>query len=74
MRNNTEREGEGEKRQEKRRERGGEFERQGRDNDGLILSLCIFLQLQNPSKQIVLLTNDIGLKNRCTKEGIKTRV
>ena len=46
----------------------------GRDNDGLILSLCIFLQLQNPSRQIVLLTNDIGLKNRCDKEGIKTRV
>ena len=46
----------------------------GRDNDGLILSFCIFLQLQNPSRQIVLLTNDRGLKSRCSKEGIKTSI
>ena len=48
--------------------------RRGRDNDGMILSLCIFLQSQNPSRHIVLLTNDRGLKNRCNKEGIKTRI
>ena len=46
----------------------------GKDIDGLILSLCIFLQLQNPQKRIVLLTNDRGLIKRCKREYIKTEI
>ena len=50
------------------------IKKKGKDNDGLILSLCIFLQHQNPHKQIVLLTNDRELKKRCKREGIKTEI
>ena len=50
------------------------IKKKGKDVDGLILSLCIFLQFQNPHMQIVLLTNDRGLKKRCEKEWIKTGI